>query len=53
MRQEVIEEKLARLGVERGSGGVYLPSHSHGRAFSVSDFQRLPSRRATCVGDTL
>ncbi|CAE7064529.1 unnamed protein product [Rhizoctonia solani] len=36
MRQEIIEEKLARLGVERGSGVAYLPSQSHGRAFSIS-----------------
>ncbi|KAG8732948.1 hypothetical protein FRC11_009825 [Ceratobasidium sp. 423] len=36
MRQEIIEEKLAKLGVERGSGAAYLPSQSHGRAFSIS-----------------
>ncbi|CAE6399787.1 unnamed protein product [Rhizoctonia solani] len=36
MRQEIIEEKLAKLGVERGSGVAYLPSQSHGRAFSIS-----------------
>ncbi|CAE6430986.1 unnamed protein product [Rhizoctonia solani] len=36
MRQEIIEQKLAKLGVERGSGVAYLPSQSHGRAFSIS-----------------
>ncbi|QRV76805.1 hypothetical protein RhiJN_04820 [Ceratobasidium sp. AG-Ba] len=36
MRQEIIEEKLAKLGVERGSGASYLPSQPHGRAFSIS-----------------
>lgn len=45
MRQEIIEEKLARLGVERGSGAPYLPSHPHGRAFSVS--RHLSSPRHT------
>ncbi|KAG9126330.1 hypothetical protein FRC07_003851 [Ceratobasidium sp. 392] len=36
MRQAVIEEKLAKLGVERGSGATYLPSQPHGRSFSIS-----------------
>ncbi|CAE6389296.1 unnamed protein product [Rhizoctonia solani] len=36
MRQEIIEQKLAKLGVERGSGTAYLPSQAHGRAFSIS-----------------
>ncbi|KAF8741521.1 hypothetical protein RHS02_03518, partial [Rhizoctonia solani] len=37
MRQEIIEQKLAKLGVERGSGAAYLPSQAHGRAFSRGD----------------
>ncbi|KAG9073989.1 hypothetical protein FS749_014502, partial [Ceratobasidium sp. UAMH 11750] len=36
MRQAIIEEKLAKLGVERGSGASYLPAQPHGRSFSIS-----------------
>ena len=36
-RNRVIEEKLARLGVERGSQGVniFIPGHAQARATSV------------------
>jgi hypothetical protein len=53
MRQEIIEQKLARLGVERGSGAAYLPSQAHGRAFSVCDIQLASSHPTRVLGDTL
>ncbi|KAF8330435.1 uncharacterized protein EI90DRAFT_3124518 [Cantharellus anzutake] len=37
-RNRIIEEKLAKLGVERGSQGVnpFIPGHTHARATSIS-----------------